>query len=107
MTSLFTKAAFAALIGLGAIATVPSIAAARDVGVRVEVRDGYHRDRPRAEPMRACTNREAVGRAMQSGLRGAAVVDRSPNRITLEGKRGYRMDRMVVANRPGCPIIRR
>ncbi len=26
MTSLFTKAAFAALIGLGAIATVPSVA---------------------------------------------------------------------------------
>lgn len=36
MTSLFTKAAFAALIGLGSIATVPSVAAARDVGVRVE-----------------------------------------------------------------------
>lgn len=107
MTSLFTKAAFAALIGLGSIATVPTVASARDVGVRVEVRDGYHQHRPRMQPARACTNREAVWRAVNSGLRGAYVIGRSPNRVILEGKRGYRMDRMVVANRPGCPIIRR
>ncbi|HWU63507.1 MAG TPA: hypothetical protein VN112_15925 [Ensifer sp.] len=107
MTSLFTKAAFAALIGLGSIATLPSVAAARDVGVRVEVRDGYYHHRPRWQAPRACSNREAVWRAARSGMRGAAVIGRSPNRVILEGKRGYRMDRMVVANRPGCPIIRR
>lgn len=107
MTSLFTKAAFAALIGLGSIATLPSIAAARDVGMRVEVRDDYRHHRPHWQERRACTNREAVWRATQSGMRGAAVIGRSANRVILEGKRGYRMDRMVVANRPGCPIIRR
>ncbi|MCD2179126.1 hypothetical protein [Rhizobium sp. C1] len=107
MTSLFTKAAFAVLIGLGSIATVPSMAAARDVGVRVEVRDGYYHHRPRSHAPRACTNREAVWRAASSGMRGAYVIGRSPNRVILEGKRGYRLDRMVVANRPGCPIIRR
>lgn len=105
MTSLFTKAAFAALIGLGAIAAVPSVAAARDVGVRIEVRDGYHR--PHWNDRRACSNREAVWRAERSGMRRAYVAGRGPNRIILEGKRGYRFDRMVVANRPGCPIIRR
>ena len=107
MTSLLTKAAFAALIGLGSIATAPSIASARDMGGQMEMRDGYRHERPNWQQGRACTNREAVWRAERSGLRGAAVIGRSPNRVILEGKRGYRMDRMVVANRPGCPTLRR
>lgn len=107
MTSLFAKAAFAVLIGLGSMAAVPSIASARDMGVQIEVRDGYRHHRPHWQERRACTNREAVWRAERSGLRGAAVIGRSPNRVILEGKRGYRIDRMVVANRPGCPILRR
>jgi hypothetical protein len=103
MRSIFTKTALAALIGLGSIAAVPAVASAHD-HVRVIV---DHGPRHHMDERRFCSNREAVWRAERSGMRRALVVARSPNRIVLEGQRGYRKDRMVVADRPGCPIVRR
>lgn len=109
MISLFTKAAIAAVVGLGSIAAVPAVASARDVGVVVEIghHDRHYKRPHHWQPRQACTNREAVWRAKSTGLRGAYVAGRGRNRIVVEGHRGHRFDRMVIADRRGCPIIRR
>lgn len=113
MTSLFTKAALATLIGLGSIATVPAAASARDVGIVVQVghndrhyKRPHHWRPPHWRQRNACTNREAVWRAKSTGLRGAYIAGRGRNRIVVQGHRGHRFDRMVIANRRGCPVIR-
>jgi hypothetical protein len=108
MTSFFTKAALATLIGLGSIATVPVAASARDVGIVVEVghHDRHYKRPHHWRPRQACSNREAIWRAKSAGLRGAHVAGRGRNRIVVEGRRGHRFDRMVIADRRGCPIVR-
>lgn len=111
MLSLFSKAALAAFIGLGSIAAVPSMASARDVGIHVEI-DGprpHHMPPPRIYrhgPRIACTNGEALHRARRSGLHRAYIVRRTPERIVLQGQRRGHPDRMVIADRRGCPVIR-
>lgn len=111
MPSLFSKAALAAVIGLGSMAAVPSMASARDVGIRVEIDGPRHHHMPppryyRHVPRVACTNGEALHRARRSGLHRAYIVRRTPSRIVIEGLRRGHPDRMVIADRRGCPIIR-
>jgi hypothetical protein len=112
MFRIFTKAALAALIGLGAMSAIPATASANDFGVRIEVAGPRHHyddrrhsnDRYYRGPM--CSNRLALQKAARTGLRGARIVARSPRAVVIEGRRHHRHDRMVFANNRGCPIVR-
>lgn len=110
MISLIGKTALAALIGLGSMAIVPATASARDAGIYFEfgTPGRHHLPPPRYRPYRRifCTNGQALHRARRSGLHKAYIVRRTPSRIVLEGRRRGHHDRMVVADRRGCPIIR-
>ena len=107
MTSIFTKFAIAAVLGLGTLATIPAVASAQDnrphMGV-VGHGDQYNR-RPMGNRM-SCSSGQAVEKASRTGLRGAHVVRRDNGRVVVEGRRMHRISRIVFANVRGCPIIR-
>lgn len=70
-------------------------------------RDGYRdRDRDRGpRAMRGCSSSEARAIARDEGLRNARVVETTPRRVVVSGRTRGGFDRIVFANRPGCPII--
>src|SRR5882672_7441716 len=101
MTTIFAKAGIAALIALGAISATVSTASASPFGAAVhEVR--YDPYRPRV-----CSPLEAVRKARAHGMRNAHIAEIAPRRVIVEGRGRYGRDRIVFANVPGCPFVRR
>ena len=101
MTNLFAKVGIAALIALGGISATTVTASANDFHPGIQqVRYDHHRGR-------ACSPVLAVRKAREMGLRHAHIDNITPRRVVVEGfgRRGH--DRVVFANAPGCPLIRR
>ncbi len=101
MTNLFAKAAIAALIALGAISATAVTASANDF------RPGIHQARYEHMRGRACSPGLAVRKAHDMGLRRARIENVTPRRVVVEGFGRRGPDRVVFANAPGCPLIRR
>ncbi|MDO9414698.1 hypothetical protein [Pararhizobium sp.] len=124
MTQFFAKAALAALIGLGSLGATATTASAdsiefgisRDGGFGVEVRDrdrdGW-RDRERGnggwrrhDRGGRCAPWMAEDKARDRfGLRRAQVVDVTPRRVIVEGRRHGRIQTVAFANDRGCPTL--
>ena len=101
MTTIFAKAGIAALISLAAVSAGVSTASATSFGAAVQdVRYDPHRPR-------VCSPIEAVRKARARGLRNTHVAEIAPRRVIVEGRSRYGRDRIVFANVPGCPVIRR
>lgn len=113
MLKLISNASLALALTFGSVALPVTFAQAQDVqfrigpdGVRVYDRDrdrdryGY-RDRDR----RGCSPREAVRAARDSGLRRAEVVRVTNRSVTVRGWTRGGPDRIIFANRRGCPEI--
>lgn len=50
-----------------------------------------------------CSPREAIGKARYFGLRNPRIERVTPRRVVVGGWRYGEYDRVVFANRPGCP----
>ncbi|MDX3926838.1 MAG: hypothetical protein QHC90_13670 [Shinella sp.] len=114
MPNILAKTLIAAFVGLGAIATSVPAASASDTGIRVETvgyRNGFqlafHEPHHRWDRRGRCNLRLAEAKARDRGLRRARVVDVSPRRVVVDGRRFGDRVRMVFANVRGCPTIRR
>lgn len=117
-------AALSALLGLGAIAAIPTAAQAQSGGVYLGFGQGpsvgFHfvdrgrhdlrgRDRhpPRAHHRGHCSPREAVRKASRMGLRDVRVVRDGRRVVEVEGRRhGKRYFTVAFANERGCPTFR-
>lgn len=117
-------AVLSALIGLGAIASIPSAAQAQTGGFYLGFGNGgvgFHfndRDRrdfrgpdrhhpPRHHVRGHCSPREAVRKASRMGFRDVAVVRENRRVIEVEGRRhGRRFHTIAFANVNGCPTLR-
>ena len=117
MTSIFTKVAIAAVLGLSTLAAIPATASARDTGIYIGFggqrhHETYRHHQPRHERHErrvyraSCSSGQAVYKASRIGLRAAHVTRRSPGRVVVEGRHHHRHSRIVFANTRGCPIIR-
>ncbi|MGO7726985.1 hypothetical protein ACC704_02695 [Rhizobium johnstonii] len=101
------------LVGLAAMTGLtisPTIAAAQDMelrigpgGVGVYERDRYERYDRRGP--RGCDPDDALDIARSEGLRRAQIVRMSPRSIVVHGMTRRGPERMVFANRRGCPEI--
>ena len=128
MRQIFAKLALAGLIGLSGLgaATVPASADTLSLritagdAVKVQYRDGrrygderdWNRDRRQGHGWghhRAgrCDPRLAAHKARDRGLRRARVVDVTPRRVIVEGRRHGAYRSFVFANARGCPFIGR
>lgn len=102
MISLFAKASIAALITLGAVSATVATASANDFSAGVhQVRYDHHRGRAVCSPI------AAVQKARAMGLRRAHIGNITPRRVVVDGLSRRGPDRIVFANAPGCPLIRR
>lgn len=118
MSNLITKVGLVALMAVtGLVAPVSAASAAegwpRDPRLKVEVQwDGHHRGHDRDRHDRhgrggICSPHLATVKASRMGLHRARVVDVNRRVVVVAGfDRGGR-DRVVFANRRGCPLIRR
>jgi hypothetical protein len=101
MTTILSKLGIAALIGLGSISAMISTASASPYVRTVhEVRYDRHHGR-------VCSPAQAVRKARAHGLHNAHVAEIAPRRVIVDGRSRFGRDRIVFANVPGCPIIRR
>lgn len=128
MKQIFAKLALAGLIGLSAFSATTAPVAAETIRFGIQsdgVLDVQYRDRdgPRDErewdrdrrhrpgwgPERRgrCAPGLAADKARDFGLRRARVVDITPRRVVVEGRRHGDFRRIVFANARGCPIIGR
>jgi hypothetical protein len=117
MTKKFIKIGAAVL---GAVLSLTAFASTASAGHR-----GYYYDAPgfslhigsprhdrhhggwNGHRERGCRPMMAVEKARWSGLRRAHVQHVTPRRVVVAGFRHHGFDRMVFANRRGCPLIRR
>jgi hypothetical protein len=112
MVKLISNAGLALVLALGSVAAPVSLAHAQDVqfrigpdGVRIYERD-RDRDRYRDRAMRrGCSPDEAEDAARDAGFRRARVVRMTDRSVTVEGMTRRGPDRIVFANRRGCPEI--
>ena len=56
---------------------------------------------------RICSPLTAVRKARAMGLRGAEIRDMTARRVVVVGHGRRGEDRIVFANAPGCPLLRR
>ena len=56
---------------------------------------------------RICSPLTAVRKARAMGLRGPEIRDMTPRRVVVVGHGRRGDDRIVFANAPGCPLLRR
>lgn len=120
MFSKLRTAALSAVIGLGAIASMPAAAQAdglylnfgghhgAGVGVQFGGRDGvryrdYRHDR---RHYRACTPNRAVHKAERMGVRRARVVNVNRHSIKVAGRKHGDRVRLTFGRAPHCPIVR-
>jgi hypothetical protein len=109
MITTLAKAGFALTLSVGAICASVLPASAQDMelrigpnGVRPVIRDNEdYRDNRRA----GCSPSEARDAAMDEGFRRPQVTRVTNRSVTVEGMTRDGMDRIVFANRPGCPEI--
>lgn len=103
------------LVGLAAMSGLtiaPTLAAAQDLelrigpgGVGVYDRDRDRYDRYGRYGPRGCDPGDALDIARSEGLRRAQIVRISTRSIVVEGMTRRGPERMVFANRRGCPEI--
>ncbi|MDR9777134.1 hypothetical protein RJJ65_31760 [Rhizobium hidalgonense] len=102
------------LAGMTGLTISPTIAAAQDmelrigpggVGVYDRDRDRYRYDGYERRGPRGCDPGDALDIARGEGLRRAQVVRMSPRSIVVQGMTRRGPERMVFANRRGCPEI--
>ncbi|OWK23606.1 hypothetical protein AJ87_31015 [Rhizobium yanglingense] len=112
MLKLISNAGLALALTLGGAVAPASFAQAQDVqfrigpdGVRIYERDRDRYDRYRDDDRRGCSPREAQIAARDSGLRRPEVVRVTRRSVTVQGWTRYGPDRIVFANRRGCPEI--
>ncbi len=127
MRQNFVKLAAIAFIGLSGLAATASTASAdsftfgfdsgaaeiqyRDHDRRGDERDWgrerHHRPGWDGERRGRCAPGLAVDKARDFGLRRAQIVDVSPRRVVVEGRRRGEYRTVVFANVRGCPVIGR
>ncbi|KKX29468.1 hypothetical protein [Rhizobium sp. LC145] len=120
MTNLIAKLGIAALVALTGFSAVPNIAAASspEFGIQqVQYREGERHYRPgrpdrpgrpgRPDRRPGCSPWLAVEKARHMGLRRARVVGADRRVVVVSGFDRRGRDRVIFANRRGCPIIRR
>ena len=125
MFKIVRTLALSAIVGLGAIATMPASAQAAGGSVYLSFGSGHgpganfrfddrgrhhYRDNRRdsgPRHIRQCTPREAVHKAARMGLRNARVVDTSRRTIKVAGRgHGHRPATIVFGKAPSCPVMR-
>ena len=123
MLSTIRTVALSALVGLGAIASVPAIAHADGVYLNLDnrgdqrfgvytgetVRDRHH-DRDRYDDRdwrRSCSARDALNKARRMGLHRARVVDEGRRTIKVSGRKFNERVVVVFGRREGCPVVYR
>jgi len=108
-------AALSALLGLGALASMPAAAHAEgvyfsfgggDARAGIYVRDHDRRDRHRPRWAATCTPRDAVQKAHRMGLRNVHVQRANRNTIRVTGRTRHDRASIVFARAPHCPVIR-
>ena len=116
MFSKVKTAAFAAVISLGAFASMPAAQADGltfsfgQNGATITVNDhGRHRgpgwDRHRHRPA-ACSPGEAVRKAQRMGLRNTRIIREDRRAIHVAGRAHRHRGVVVFARAPHCPVIR-
>ena len=121
MINKFRTAALSALIGLGALAAMPSAAQADglylnyggngSVGVGIHIGDHDrvdYRKRHRHDDrhFRACTPHRAANKAERYGVRRVRVVDVDRRTITVSGRKWGERVRMTFGRAAHCPVVR-
>jgi hypothetical protein len=108
-------AALSAIVGLGALASMPAAAHADgiyfsfgggDARAGIYIRDHDRRDRHRPRRARSCSPRDAVQKAYRMGLRDVRVQRANRNTIRVTGRTRYDRGSIVFARAPHCPVIR-
>ncbi|MDR9807888.1 hypothetical protein [Rhizobium hidalgonense] len=104
------------LAGMTGLTISPTIAAAQDMELRIgpggvgvydrdRDRDRYRYDGYERRGPRGCDPGDALDIARGEGLRRAQVVRMSPRSIVVQGMTRRGPERMIFANRRGCPEI--
>ncbi|MDF0698586.1 hypothetical protein PYR71_19145 [Rhizobium sp. MC63] len=102
------------LAAMSGLTIAPTLAAAQDlelrlgpggVGVYDRDRDRNRYDRYDRRGPRGCDPDDALDIARSEGLRRAQIVRMSPRSIVVQGMTRRGPERMVFANRRGCPEI--
>ncbi|MGF0538658.1 hypothetical protein ACQQ2Q_11735 [Agrobacterium sp. ES01] len=119
MTNMIAKAGAAALIAIASLTATVSTASAggyghgSGAGFTIQFGERGHNkghnshNRHHSRQFAACAPRHAVKKARWNGLHRAHIQRVSPRHVVVSGYRHHRHDRMVFANVPGCPLIRR
>jgi hypothetical protein len=94
MSHTLSRTVFAALIAVAGLVIVESPASAAGA-------DGLRQN------ARICSPLTAVRKARAMGLRGAEIRDMTSRRVVVVGHGRREEDRIVFANMPGCPLLRR
>lgn len=96
----------------GAATSIPASAQSLELqigpdGVRPIIRDNQRDNRrdDRRGPPRGCSEREARAIARDYGLRDARVIRVTPSRVVVEGRSRRGTQRIMFANRRGCPEL--
>jgi uncharacterized protein (DUF3084 family) len=100
-SGVLAKAGMAALIALGSLGAFAASASAQTMAPQQELR---HRD-PHAA--RICSPVLAVQKARRGGMRDAHIANITPRRVIVEGRNRHGPSRVVFANVPDCPFLRR
>lgn len=111
MITTLAKAGLALTLSVGAICASVLPASAQDMelrigpnGVRPVIRDNEdYRDRDSRRS--GCSPSEARAAALDEGFRRPQVTRVTTRSVTVEGMTRDGPDRIVFANRPGCPEI--
>jgi hypothetical protein len=128
MTNFLKTAVLSALIGFGALASMPAVAQAQSGGVYLGFGNGHgpsvgfrfndrgrHYDRDRRDrgerherrSYRECSPREAMLKARRMGVRHPRVLANSHRSILIQGMtRGDRFTRVRFGKAPHCPVWR-
>jgi len=108
-------AALSALLGFGALASMPAAAHADGIYFSfggdnnrsgIYVRDHDRRDNHRPRWAASCTPRDAVRKAYRMGLRDVHVQRANRNTIRVTGRTRDERASIVFARAPHCPVIR-
>ncbi|MDE1159087.1 MAG: hypothetical protein PW791_12620 [Neorhizobium sp.] len=109
MITTLAKAGFALTLSVGAICASVLPASAQDMelrigpnGVRPVIRDNQD-NRDRDMRRAGCSPSDARDAALDEGFRRPQVTRVTNRSVTVEGMTRDGMDRIVFANRPGCP----
>lgn len=98
---LFSKTCAGSLVALAGMSIVVPVAAAAGLAAPVEtVRYDPH-------GARICSPLVAMAKARDTGMRHAEISTITAHRVVVTGRNRHGPERMVFANLPGCPVLRR